>query len=91
MLYCMYYDFDPAHFLSMPGLAWLVCLKLKRAKLVLLYDIDMLQMVVKRIRSGIRHAIPEYAKANNKSSSNTLGCKQFTGTDKVSEITCTQF
>lgn len=41
MLHCMYYDFDPANFFSTPGLAWLVCLKLKRAKLVLLYDIDV--------------------------------------------------
>ena len=60
------YEFDPAHFLSAPGLAWQSCLKKTGVRLKLLTDIDMLLMVEKRIRSRICHAIHRYAKANNK-------------------------
>ena len=60
------YQFDPAHFLSAPGLAWQVCLKKTRVKLELLTDINLLLMVEKGIRGGICHAIHRYAKANNK-------------------------
>ena len=48
------YDLDPAHFLSLPGLAWQVCLKKTNVKLELLTDYD------------ICHSIYRYAKANNK-------------------------
>ena len=53
------YEFDPAHFLSAPGLAWQPCLKKTgvRSKLLL---------VEKRIRGRICHAIHRYAKTNNK-------------------------
>ena len=33
---------DPAHFLSLPGLAWRACLKKTNVKLELLNDYDML-------------------------------------------------
>ena len=64
--YIEIYQFDPAHFLSAPGLAWQVCLKKIRVKLELLTDINMLLMVEKEIRGGICHSIHRYAKANNK-------------------------
>ena len=38
---------DPAHFLSVPGLAWVEALKNTTLKLDLLTDIDMLLMVEK--------------------------------------------
>ena len=60
------YEFDPAHFLSAPGLAWQACLKKTEIKLELLTDIDMLLMVEKGIKGGICHAIHRYAKTNNK-------------------------
>ena len=41
------YEFDPAHFLSAPGLAWQACLKKTEVKLELLTDVDMLLMVEK--------------------------------------------
>ena len=60
------YGLDPAHFLSVPGLAWQACLKKTKVKLELLTDIDMLLMVEKGIRGGICQAIHRHAEANNK-------------------------
>ena len=60
------YELYPAHFLSLPGLAWQACLKKTNIKLELLTDYDMLLMVEERIRGGICHSIHRYAKANNK-------------------------
>ena len=60
------YELDPAHFLSLPRLAWQACLKKTNIKLELLTDYDMLLMVEKGIRGGICHSIHRYAKANNK-------------------------
>ena len=50
------YEFDPAHFLSAPGLAWQACLKKTKVKLELLTDVHMLLMVEKGIKGGICHA-----------------------------------
>ena len=60
------YELDPAHFLSLPGLAWQACLKKTNIELELLADYDMLLMVEEGIRGGICHSIHRYAKANNK-------------------------
>ena len=60
------YELDPAHFLSLPGLAWQACLKKTNIELELLTDYDMLLMVEEGIRGGICHPIHRYAKANNK-------------------------
>ena len=60
------YELDPAHFLSLPGLAWQACIKKTNIKLELLTDYDMLLMVEEGIRGGICHAIHGYAKANDK-------------------------
>ena len=60
------YELDPAHFLSLPGLAWQACLKKTNVELELLTDYDMLLMVEEGIRGGICHPIHRYAKANNK-------------------------
>ena len=60
------YELDPAHFVSLPGLAWQACLKKTNIELELLIDYDMLLMVEKGIRGGICHSIHRYAKANNK-------------------------
>ena len=56
------YELLPAHFLSLPGLAWQVCLKKTNIELELLINYDMLLMV----EEGICHSIHGYAKANNK-------------------------
>ena len=60
------YELDPAHFVSLPGLAWLACLKKINVELELITDYDMLLMIEDGIRGGIYHAIQRYAKANNK-------------------------
>ena len=60
------YELDPAHFLSLPGLAWQACLKKTNVELELWTDYDMLLMVEEGIRGGICHSIQRYAKANNK-------------------------
>ena len=60
------YELDPAHFLSLPGLAWQACLKKNDMELELLTDYDMLLMVEEGIRGVICHSIHRCAKANNK-------------------------
>ena len=60
------YELDPAHFVSLPGLAWQAFLKKTNIELELLTDYDMLLMVEEGIRGGICHSIHRYAKANNK-------------------------
>ena len=60
------YELDPAHFLSLPGLAFQTCLKKTNIELELLTDYGMLLMVEEGIRGGICHSIHRYAKANNK-------------------------
>ena len=60
------YELDPAHFVSLPELAWQACLKKTNIELELLTDYDMLLMVKKGIRGEICHSIHRYAKANNK-------------------------
>ena len=46
------YELDPAHFLSLPGLAWQACLKKTNIKLELLTDYDMLLMVEEVIKNN---------------------------------------
>ena len=59
------YELDPAHFVSLPGLAWQACLKKTNVELELLKDYDMLLMIEECIRGGICHAVNRYAHANN--------------------------
>ena len=59
------YELDPAHFLSLPGLAWQACLKKTNIELELLTDYDILLMTEEVIRGEICHSIHRYAKANN--------------------------
>ena len=59
------YELDPAHFISLPGLAWQACLKKTGVDLEFLTHYDMLLMIEEDIRGGICHAVHRYAKANN--------------------------
>ena len=62
------YELDPAHFFTIPGMAWDAMLKMTGIKLELFGEgqIDMLLMIEKGIRGGISNAFKRYAKANNK-------------------------
>ena len=60
------YELDPAHFVSLPGLAWQACLKRTNIELELPTDYYMLLMIEEGIRGGICHSIHRYAKANKK-------------------------
>ena len=51
------YELDPAHFLSLPGLAFQACLTKTNIELELLTDYDMLLIVEEGIRGGICHSI----------------------------------
>ena len=59
------YELDPAHFISLPGIAWQACLKKTGVELELLTDYDMFLMIEEGIRGGICHAVHRYAKTNN--------------------------
>ena len=59
-------SFDPAHFLSTPGLAWQTSLKNTKVELDLLTYIVMLLMIENGMKGAICHSIYQYAKANNK-------------------------
>ena len=54
------------NYFSAPGLAWQAALKKAKVKLDVLTDIDILLMVEKGIKRGIRHCTYQYAKASNK-------------------------
>ena len=60
------YQLDSTYFVSAPGLAWQACLKKTGVKLELITEYDMILMIEKGIRGGIRQATHWYAKANNK-------------------------
>ena len=60
------YELDPAHFFSLPGLAWQACLKKSNVELELLTNSNMLLMAEEGIRGGICHSIHRYAKTNHK-------------------------
>ena len=50
------YELDPAHFVSLPGLAWQACLKKTNIELELLTDYNMLLMV----EEGIGEYVTQY-------------------------------
>ena len=64
--YLKLYGLDPVYFFSAPELAWMACLKKKKAELELLTDADVQLIKEKGIAGGIYYAIHIHAKANNK-------------------------
>ena len=64
--YLEVYELDPAHFLSLAGLAWQACLKKTNVELELLTNYDMLLMVEEGITGTLYTGIHRYAKASNK-------------------------
>ncbi|XP_041377266.1 uncharacterized protein LOC121389682 [Gigantopelta aegis] len=60
-----YYELDPAHFYTSPGLAWQAALKMTGVQLELLTDIDQHLFIEKGLRGGISFIAHRYAKSNN--------------------------
>ena len=64
---CMeFYQLDPPHFCTTPGLSWTAALKKTGVTLDLLTDMDMHLMIEAGVRGGVSTIITRYAKANNK-------------------------
>ena len=61
-----YYELDPVHYFSAPGLAWKACLKMTGIELELIHDIDMYLMIEKGLRGGMSVISHRHAVANNK-------------------------
>ena len=64
---CMqYYELDPCHYFTSPGLSWDAMLKMTDIKLELIIDIDMFQFIEKGMCGGVSYIANRYGKANNK-------------------------
>ena len=61
-----YYELDPAHYFTSPGLSWDAMLKMTNIELELISDVDMFQFIEKGMRGGISYIANRYGKANNK-------------------------
>ena len=61
-----YYELDPAHYFTTPGLSWDAMLKRTKTELELMSDVDMFQFIEKGMRGGISYIANRYGKANNK-------------------------
>ena len=62
---CMqYYELDPCHYFTSPGLSWNAMLKMTDIKLKLIIDIDMFQFIEKGMRGGVSYITNRYGKAN---------------------------
>ena len=61
-----YYELDPAHYFTSPGLSWDAMLKMTGIKLELMSDVDMFQFIEKGMRGGISYIANRYGKANNR-------------------------
>ena len=59
------YTLDPAHYYTVPGLAWDAALKYSQVELDTISDIDIFQFIEKGKRGGISMISNRYAKANN--------------------------
>ena len=61
-----YYELDPSHYFSAPGLSWDSMLKMTGVKLEKISDIDQYLFIEKGTRGGVSYIAKRYAKANNK-------------------------
>ena len=57
-----YYNLDPCHYFTSPGLSWDAMLKMTKIELELMTDIDMYQFIEKGMRGGISYISHKYIK-----------------------------
>ena len=60
-----YYNPDPCHYCTSPGLSWDAMLKMTGIKLELMTDVDMFQFIEKGLRGGISYIANRDGEANN--------------------------
>ena len=60
-----YYELDPCHYFSSPGLAWDAMLKMSGVRLRLIDDVDMHLFIERGMRGGISYIAKRYCRANN--------------------------
>ena len=61
-----YYELDPCHYFSIPGLTWDTMLKMTGVKLKLIDDIDKHLFIERGMRGGVSCITKRYCEANNK-------------------------
>ena len=61
-----YYELDPCHYFSAPGLSWDAMSKMTDVKLEKISDIDHYLFIEKGLRAGIFYIAKRYTKASNK-------------------------
>ena len=61
-----YYELDPCHYFSSPGLRWDAMLKMTGIELEKISDIGKHLFIEKGTRGGVSYIAKRYAKANNK-------------------------
>ena len=61
-----YYELDPCHYFSSPGLSWDAVLKTTKIELELISEIDMQLFIEKGMKGGISYIAKRHGKANNK-------------------------
>ena len=61
-----YYELDPCHYFSSPGLSWDAMLKMTAIELELISDIDMHLFIEQGMRGSISCIAKRYSKGNNK-------------------------
>ena len=60
-----YYNLDPCHYFSDPGLSWDAILKMNKTELEKISDPDKYIFIEKGMRAGISYINKRYSKANN--------------------------
>ena len=60
-----YYNLDPCHYFSLPGLSWDAMLKMTKVELEKISDPDMHIFIERCMRGGISYVNKRFSKANN--------------------------
>ena len=59
-----FYELDPCHYFSSPGLSWDAILKMTGVKVEKIFDIGMYLFIEKGLKGGISYIAKTYSKGN---------------------------